>query len=664
MKILAGLIAAVVLALAGYFGVEHYVQQRIEGEIDTAQAELRAGGVKASRGKVGFALWSRTVTVADLAGEAAEPPLRIRLGRVVASGINPFAPGRFSAERVEATDVEVGGTMALQAGLNYAYKAPRVELVNVAGPTAPLRRLDPKAPGELYRFWLEHFAAVSASSVSAPSVSAAMRPVAANAPGAGDYSYTGLTLRELRDGKIAAFGVDRTALTFAIETAGKRDTITAEIEKLTAQDLDSAGALAMLDPARARDDQVIRVYRQVSAGAYSASSTSGMRVRLEGIAADDIGVRPSKLRFADLMALLDALPPPGTTPTPAQTRDLLEKAAGLYEGMYLGSAQLRGLAVETPDGPVRLGAIRLGKLDNGKLAELAVEELDGRAPQGPVKIGRFALKSLDIAQLLRLAGQFAQSGVDPAPEQVASLALLLEGTELTGLVAPYKDTGQPVNIDALNLSWGQFVGPIPTRARATLRMSGPVDLADPEPFRTLASTGITSTVVSADLGAAWAESARTFALEPLTLEIGNVLTAAARLSVGNVPREIFSLNPLQVAIMAAQVEAGPIELALRDTGGIDLAVAQYARAQNLSREAARRALLDNIRTSAMQMASANPDALAIAGAIARFIESPGGTLSIKLTPHRKVAAMSVIEMLRSDPLAALGQFQVEATNGR
>ena len=78
---------------------------------------------------------------------------------------------------------------------------------------------------------------------------------------------------------------------------------------------------------------------------------------------------------------------------------------------------------------------------------------------------------------------------------------------------------------------------------------------------------------SADLGAGWNESTRAFALEPVTLEIGNVLTAAARASFANVPREVFSVNPLQAAIMAAQVEAGPLEIALRDNGGVELLVA-------------------------------------------------------------------------------------------
>jgi len=341
-----------------------------------------------------------------------------------------------------------------------------------------------------------------------------------------------------------------------------------QVEKLAAHDFDSAGTIAMLDPARAKDDQVLRVYRQLTAGSYTATFGTGVRMRLEGVTADEIGVRPSKLQFDRLMAMVNAVPPPGVTPTQAQLKDLLESVAGLYEGVYLGGAEIRGLSIETPEGPFRLAAIRLGKLDNGKLAEFALEGLDARVPQGPVKVGRFALKSLDIANLMRLAGEFSVSGRDPAPEQLAALALLLEGTELQGLVAPYKATDQPINIDTLNLSWGQFVGPIPTRARTTLKMSGPVDLTDPEPFRSLAGAGIASTSIAFDLGAAWAEGTRAFALEPVTLEVGSVLAAAASLSVANVPREVFSINPLQVVMMAAQIEAGRIELRLSDIGGV------------------------------------------------------------------------------------------------
>jgi hypothetical protein len=281
-----------------------------------------------------------------------------------------------------------------------------------------------------------------------------------------------------------------------------------------------------------------------------------------------------------------------------------------------------------------------------------------------VKVGRFALKTLDLANLMRMSAQFAQSNRNPSPEQLAAMLLLLEGTEIANLVAPYKDSKKPVSIETLNISWGQFVGPIPSKARVTLKMSGPVDATDPDPFRMLAAAGISNASVNFDLGAAWTENARSFALEPATIEIGSVLTAAVRLSLANVQRETFSMNPLQAAIMAAQIEAGPIEIALRDTGGIDLAIAQQARQQNVSREAARRAMTDSIRDNAMKMAAVNPDVMALAGALTRFIENPKGTLTVKLVPRGRVGMMQILDAIKASPVAALARFQVEATTGR
>ena len=103
---------------------------------------------------------------------------------------------------------------------------------------------------------------------------------------------------------------------------------------------------------------------------------------------------------------------------------------------------------------------------------------------------------------------------------------------------------------------------------------------------------------------------------------------------------------------------------MRDTGGLDLVIAQSARSQNITREEARKAIADGIRETAMKMAAINPDVMALAGAITRFIENPRGTLTIKLTPQGKVSAMQLLEAMKTGPVAALARFQIEATTGR
>ena len=66
VKILMGLAAVVVIAVGGFFGYEFYAQHRITGEVEAAFAQIRAGGGKASHGKVSFDLRSRTVRIAIL----------------------------------------------------------------------------------------------------------------------------------------------------------------------------------------------------------------------------------------------------------------------------------------------------------------------------------------------------------------------------------------------------------------------------------------------------------------------------------------------------------------------------------------------------------------------------------------------------------------------
>ena len=143
VKVLVGLLAAIVIAVAAFFGFEFYVQQQVANEVEAAFAAVRASGAKASHGTVSFDLWSRTITVADIAGEsAAQPPVSVKIGRFTADGVKQPDAGRFSADRIEAADVEVAGTMPVQAAaaLHLQGAAHRGHELQRAGrPAAPAR---------------------------------------------------------------------------------------------------------------------------------------------------------------------------------------------------------------------------------------------------------------------------------------------------------------------------------------------------------------------------------------------------------------------------------------------------------------------------------------------------------------------------------------------
>jgi hypothetical protein len=144
--------------------------------------------------------------------------------------------------------------------------------------------------------------------------------------------------------------------------------------------------------------------------------------------------------------------------------------------------------------------------------------------------------------------------------------------------------------------------------------------------------------------------------------VAGLAKAQAHLTLTNVPRALFA-NPQQAAATTAQIETGAIEFTLHDLGGVDILVNQYARSQNVSRDAARSAILQAIKTNGAQVAGASPDAAAAVATIGQFVQTPQQTLVIKLTPIGKLPAVQLFQLVKSDPMAALAQFKIEASTG-
>jgi hypothetical protein len=239
---------------------------------------------------------------------------------------------------------------------------------------------------------------------------------------------------------------------------------------------------------------------------------------------------------------------------------------------------------------------------------------------------------------------------------------VLEGAEIKGVVSPFKNTRQLVTIDTISLNWGQLVGSIPSKANLIVKMVTPTDPTSPAQ-RALTMAGVDKLAIDLDLGAAWTESSGAFALTPATIDLGNLARAQARFALANVPRGLFTTDPAQAMGQAAQIETGAIELSLHDSGVVDLVVAQFARIQNVSRDAARSAIVEMIRAQGEKVTAANLDARVAVDALAGFVATSGQTMTIKLTPLGKVPVLQLMDALNHEPIVALAQFRIEASTG-
>jgi hypothetical protein len=256
IKILGGLVAAIVIAAGGFFGFEFYVQHRIAGEIETAFEQIRASGGKASHGKLTFDLLNRTLTVADIAGHsAAQPPVSVKIASLTASGVRQPDAARFSAETIEIGDLEIGGTIATQPASSLTYKAPRITVKDFSGPTGLQQLPASSSLVDIYRSALAQFAGVTANSITAPSLAATMNQGAAT-PGGGEFAYTDLAIEGIKDGSIANSKMARVVFNiFTQPPTGKPDKLTGDVTDIAGHDIDTTAMAAMFDPQKANDDQ-------------------------------------------------------------------------------------------------------------------------------------------------------------------------------------------------------------------------------------------------------------------------------------------------------------------------------------------------------------------------------------------------------------------------
>src|SRR5258705_6218407 len=81
-KVVTGVLAILIAGAGGYFGARGWTQQRVEQEVETSLAAMRAGGGNVTHGPVEIELLRRQVSlsnvVAEMAGGRQGSPPRCR----------------------------------------------------------------------------------------------------------------------------------------------------------------------------------------------------------------------------------------------------------------------------------------------------------------------------------------------------------------------------------------------------------------------------------------------------------------------------------------------------------------------------------------------------------------------------------------------------------
>src|ERR1700681_814991 len=156
-KIPAGIVAIIVLLGVGSYGLTLRAQQQAEQALTDAVAALRAALGSGSVGKIEVDPLNRAFKVSDIELQTdVTPRTTFKIRELTATGIDFASDGRLSAERIDALDVEISGSIGLQpVALNAVYKAPRITITGFSGPLTALRPVDTSAAMDAARLLLE-----------------------------------------------------------------------------------------------------------------------------------------------------------------------------------------------------------------------------------------------------------------------------------------------------------------------------------------------------------------------------------------------------------------------------------------------------------------------------------------------------------------------------
>lgn len=658
-KVLIGIGAVVLLAGGAFLGIVAWSKAQARDQVEQAFAAVRQSGATATYGGVGFDLFSRTLTVSNIAIRSADGTKSVKVASLIAGSVTPVIAGRFSAERIDVNALEVSvdePTLHQKA----VYEAPVVRIRGFEGPATALAVPGGGGKHEAVRFGLAQFAATTAARVEIPDLAAHVTSTPdRDRPHTLDATYRLLLAEGIKGGKMSTLSFDRMSFQNVAQGPGPDERMTGQLDNFNASEIDTTPilALASTGSAAGTGGGYRTVYGRLAATGYKLTQTDGPTLSVGSILAEGVAIDPAILSFNRLDELA-ALSQDSRSLSHEQSARLFDISADVLKGAALVSAEMKSIKAGDAVSSVELASLGLKNFRDGTLESFSLRGLQGKTSDGqPLKLDALVLKGFSLTPIFGVSAKALRDGTEPSVE--AGLALLqgLKGVEISGLSYPEEVGQAPITLQHLDMSWDDYVGLLPARISVKMsRFSGPISEADGAPFSYLANAGMKEATLDLDLGLAYDRATGTLTLSPARLVLDKAVTLAVTAALTNVPVSAFE-DPVTLVAAAPAIAPGPVTISITDHGLVALAVKGQADAAGQTPEAFRQEFIAQLTKTATEAAPVFPSAPSIAAAVSDFLNS-SGTLSFAITPRNGARLMDV---LGAEPLVALENFTVTAT---
>lgn len=645
-----GVVILVLAFLAGsaLFGVMVWARSTARAELETALANLTQAGATVSHGTIGFKLFSRTLTVPDLIIRSPDGGQILKAERVVARGVSRIRNARIFADTLEITGFSITLTDATTRQ-NSTYEMPLLRLTGFSGPA----QLTPTRPS-LYpnlTSILTVFGALSATRLEIPDLATHVLISAQDPQFVVDTRYTNFEARDVAEGRIATLSCERITFASHLGPEARGENTHGQMEQFEATRIDTTAVLDLVAPRTAQSSGYRTFYEQITAAHYTFTQATGAVFSADSFKAERLRLDPTRF---PLQKLMDANALSGATKplSPTEAADMADLLSQTLQSIAFTTMAYDAVNVTDATGTVRMSHMAFENFQQGRLDRMRFEGLVGTTGgQKPVALDRLVFTGLDFPLLFSASARLRPASKAAPDDTVAALFRILTGIEVTGLRIGQPEDPASMSLDHLDLALADVIGLFPTRATFTLRgfVFPTQDMTDAS-ILALAPAGSDRAKLNVDLALVYDQSQETLRLTELRVTLDQTATLLVQASLTHLPMGAFqNQQTLMDALLA--VAPGPVMVRLTDQGLVERMIAQSAKSEGRSPQAARAQAIDQLMSAAQKARQDSEVVVPLAQAVADFLTAPG-TLTVTATPKANVALIDIIQTAWADQVRA------------
>jgi hypothetical protein len=537
---------------------------------------------------------------------------------------------------------------------------PRMVVEGSSASQADIQALfDPKSTATL----AARLAQLSARSVTIPSIDVTQTMPQAS----GMTSYKNLVLRDIRGGVAAEATIEQVSTSVKAK-ADAKDTPNIDMTTgaVTMKGID-LGLFARFVFDKAQPGETLKVaVAEQKVGQTRYKIGNAATVTIAEISSTDLRLKPLKTPMAEIKALAERQAQGGQKPDPQAS---LGMAADILGSMSFGEIRMKGLTGDAtpPNKPaVRFSLDQMVMAGGAGQSRFQMQGFKAGSGADRFDMAEVAVEGVDLgATLAALQGLASQDGgmsnFDPATMIPKIGAVRFGGLDID--VPDMKNVGQRVRakLGLFETRMANHVGPIPADVAVTLdrlQMDIPANTQE-KGLQDILAMGYKALDLSAKYDQTWNESAKTLTIREMSLRSGGMATMTAKAEIGNVPREIFTLDKAVSSVAALGAAARSLQVSLVNDSLFEKLIAKTARDSRRKAEDVRAELAAGATMMVPMLLGDHPAARPIGAALGKFVAEPK---NLRIEVKAKGEGLGATDFLAvSNPMDLLKKVDITAT---